>query len=62
MRILFDQGTPRGMAAVLRGHQVTQARKLGWERISNGELLKLFVRQHLERIAAAVSAATPAAL
>jgi tRNA G18 (ribose-2'-O)-methylase SpoU len=41
MRILFDQGTPRGMAAVLRGHQVTQARKLGWERISNGELLKL---------------------
>ena len=26
---------------MLRGHQVTQARKLGWERISNGELLKL---------------------
>jgi Domain of unknown function (DUF5615) len=41
MRILFDQGAPRGLAAVLRGHQVTEARKRGWERISNGELLRL---------------------
>ena len=96
MRILFDQGTPRGLAAALRGHEVTEARKRGWERISNGELLKLaesagfdlllttdkriryqqnlsgrtiaiivlgnspwrLVRLHLERIAAAVNAAT----
>jgi len=41
MRILFDQGVPRGLAASLRGHQVTEARKLNWERISNWELLKL---------------------
>jgi hypothetical protein len=41
MRILFDQGVPRGLTASLRGHEVTEARKLSWERISNGELLKL---------------------
>ncbi len=41
MRILFDQGVPRGLAASLRGHEVTEARRLKWERISNGALLKL---------------------
>ena len=41
MRILFDQGVPRGIAASLRNHDVTEARKLKWERISNGALLKL---------------------
>src|SRR5580704_17656416 len=41
MRILFDQGVPRGVTASLRGHEVTEARKLGSERISNGQLLKL---------------------
>ena len=41
MRVLFDQGVPRGLAAALRGHQVTEARKRGWEKISNGEILKL---------------------
>src|ERR1700727_1338486 len=41
MRILFDQGVPRGLAASLRDHEVTEARKLEWERISNGALLKL---------------------
>jgi len=41
MRILFDQGVPRGLTASLRGHEVTEARKLKWERISNGELLDL---------------------
>jgi len=40
MRILFDQGVPRG-AASLVGHEVAEARKLKWERISNGDLLKL---------------------
>ena len=32
---------PRGLTASLRDHQVTEARKLGWERIANGALLKL---------------------
>jgi hypothetical protein len=41
MRILFDQGVPRGLTASLRGHEVIEARKLEWERISNGELLRL---------------------
>jgi hypothetical protein len=98
MRILFDQGTPRGLAASLRDHEVIEARKRGWDRISNGELIKLaeaagfdlllttdkrirfqqnlsgrrriaiivlgnspwrLVRLHLDRVAAAVNAATP---
>lgn len=41
MRILFDQGVPRGLAASFQGHEVTEARRLNWERVSNGELLKL---------------------
>ena len=41
MRILFDQGVPRGLTASIPVHEVTEARKLEWERISNGELLKL---------------------
>lgn len=41
MRILFDQGIPRGLTASLQGHEVTEARMLRWERTSNGELLKL---------------------
>jgi hypothetical protein len=41
MRILFDQGVPRGLTASLRDHEVIEARRLNWERISNGALLKL---------------------
>ena len=40
MRILFDQGVPRGLAASLWPHDVTEATNLNWEAISNGELLK----------------------
>ena len=40
MRILFDQGTPSGIAASLSGHEVTEATERGWDRISNGEMLK----------------------
>jgi len=38
MRILFDHGTPSGIAAALAGHEVTEAIERGWERISNGAL------------------------
>jgi hypothetical protein len=41
MRVLFDQGTPSGIAAALAHHEVTEARDLGWEQISNGALLEL---------------------
>ena len=41
MRILFDHGTPSGIAGALRGHDVTEAIERGWDRISNGELLNM---------------------
>ena len=41
MRILFDHGTPSGIARALVGHDVTQAIERGWDKISNGELLRL---------------------
>ncbi len=39
MRVLFDHGTPRGLARALVGHTVSQTRERGWDRLSNGELL-----------------------
>jgi hypothetical protein len=39
MRILFDHGTPSGIVGSLSEHDVTEAIQLGWDRISNGELL-----------------------
>jgi hypothetical protein len=39
MRILFDNGTPRGVAAALREHTVEEARARGWDALHNGELL-----------------------
>jgi hypothetical protein len=39
MRILFDHGTPSGIASALVGHLVTEAIDRGWDQISNGELL-----------------------
>jgi hypothetical protein len=35
MRVLFDHGTPSGIAAALAEHEVTEARQRGWDRISN---------------------------
>jgi hypothetical protein len=40
MRVLFDNGTPRGIAAVLSDHSVEEARSRGWDRLRNGELLE----------------------
>lgn len=39
MLILFDHGTPRGIARFLPGHTITRARQRGWDRLSNGDLL-----------------------
>ena len=37
MRILFDNGTPRGVAAALSAHIVEEARSHGWDVLRNGE-------------------------
>ncbi len=39
MLILFDHGTPRGIARFLPGHAVTRAKDRGWDTLSNGDLL-----------------------
>ncbi len=40
MRILFDNGVPRGLAALLTPHEVVEARSEDWDRLTNGELLR----------------------
>ena len=40
MLILFDHGAPRGVARALRSHTVVTAISKGWDRLSNGALLK----------------------
>jgi hypothetical protein len=39
MRVLFDNGVPRGLAAALRQHSVDEARAHGWDALRNGDLL-----------------------
>lgn len=39
MLILFDNGTPRGLARLLVGHVVNEARAHGWEELENGDLI-----------------------
>jgi len=39
MRILFDHGTPAPLAAFLKKHSVKKTKDLGWDTLSNGELL-----------------------
>jgi hypothetical protein len=39
MLVLFDNGTPRGVAAALPTHTVEEARARGWDTVRNGELL-----------------------
>jgi hypothetical protein len=39
MRVLFDNGTPRGVATALTAHIVEEARARGWDTLRNGELL-----------------------
>ena len=98
MHILFDHGTPRGIARALTGHPILTAYACAWDRLGNGALLREAehagmdvllttdqqlrcqqnladrkiaivaltgtnrwsrVRLHLDRIAAAINAATP---
>ena len=39
MLILFDHGTPRGLARAFPDHTVITARARGWDRLNNGALL-----------------------
>jgi hypothetical protein len=39
MLILFDHGTPRGLARALPGHTVITAQAKGWDKLNNGALL-----------------------
>jgi hypothetical protein len=39
MLILFDHGTPRGIARFLLGHTLISAKQRGWDTLSNGDLL-----------------------
>jgi hypothetical protein len=40
MLILFDHGTPRGLARRLTNHKVIPAKQMGWDTLANGSLLK----------------------
>lgn len=39
MRVLLDNGVPRGVTAALSGHAVAEARAHGWDTLKNGDLL-----------------------
>jgi hypothetical protein len=39
MLILFDHGTPKGLAHALPGHTVITAQTKGWDKLDNGALL-----------------------
>ncbi len=41
MLILFDHGTPRGLIRLLPGHTVLTAFQMGWDRLINGDLLRV---------------------
>jgi hypothetical protein len=40
MLVLFDHGTPAPIRSFLEGHVVTRTQDLGWDRLTNGELLE----------------------
>jgi hypothetical protein len=39
MLILFDHGTPAPIRSFLEGHAIRRTQDLGWDRLTNGELL-----------------------
>lgn len=41
MRILFDNGTPAALKRFLGHHDVVTAIETGWERLENGDLLRV---------------------
>jgi hypothetical protein len=49
MLVLFDHGTPRGLARALPDHAVVTAKARGWDRLNNGALLKYLPPDLLQR-------------
>jgi hypothetical protein len=41
MLILFDHGTPKGLARALPGHTIITAQARGWDELNNGALLNV---------------------
>jgi hypothetical protein len=41
MLVLFDHGTPRGIARSLHPHAIKEAKAQGWDTLTNGELLRV---------------------
>src|SRR5436853_4842337 len=41
MFILFDHGTPAPLRSFLKNHTVKKAKDLGWDQLTNGELLRV---------------------
>ena len=41
MLILFDHGTPAPLQSFLKDHVVKKTKDLGWDTLSNGELLRV---------------------
>lgn len=41
MLVLFDHGTPAPLASFLKDHTVRKTKDLGWDMLTNGELLKV---------------------
>ena len=39
MLVLFDHGTPKGLARALSGHSIQTAQSRGWDTLDNGALL-----------------------
>jgi hypothetical protein len=50
MQVLFDNGVPRGVAAVLKEHVVEEAQDRGWDRLTNGDLLRAAERVALANV------------
>ena len=49
MLVLFDHGTPKGLARALSGHTIQTAQAKGWDTLSNGALLNAAEEAGFER-------------
>jgi len=45
LRLLFDQNVPAPLAKLLFAHEVRTAEQMGWQAVSNGDLLAVADRQ-----------------